>query len=131
MRYAPSEAELACMEAMDSADRLHYFISRSMECEEVWSLRNAEGWVSREHAGRAVIPVWPYRMLAENVAGEGEAADAVSLEHFVYHELNDLHMEAIGVEIIPGRESGLMLSASELFQIFDRKMDEEQYFIEG
>ena len=132
MRYAPSEAELACMAHMDAAERLHYFITRSMECEEVWSLRNTDGcWAIREGTDGPHLPLWPYRILAEACLSKGEAADAVSLEHFVYHELGELNLDGIKLEIMPGESPGMVLSASELFQIFDRKIDDEQYFIEG
>jgi len=131
MRYAPSETELTCMKGMDAAERLHYFITRSMECEEVWSLSNADGWAVREGDAGASIMVWPYRCLAEAFTMQGEHTDAVSLEHFVYHELNELSMNGIRLEILPDHRPGMVLSASELFQIFDRRMDDEQYFIEG
>lgn len=132
MRYAPTEAERACLKDMDEAERLLYFITRSMECEEVWSLRNAEGWATRETITGDILPLWPYRMLAEPFAAQGEAADAVSLEHFVYHELSDLNLDGIRLEIMPDAgQQGMILGASELFQVFDRKIDDEQYFIEG
>jgi len=128
VRYTPTEAEAAALQGMDETERLHYFITRAMECEEVWSLCDADGWVVRQDD---TMPLWPYRVLAEPHAGDGEAADAVSLEHFVYHLLPELKQEGIRLQVMPGGQPGPALTASELFRIFDSKMDEEQYFIEG
>jgi len=131
MRHEPTASELACLDTMDSAERLHYFISRTMESEEIWRLCDADDWGSREQDGSLVMPLWPYRGLAEPFAARGEATDAVSLEHFVYHDLKELHAEGIRVEVFPGNQPGMQMNAAELFHIFDRKLDEEQYFIEG
>jgi len=145
MRYAPSEAEFACLSEMDEPERLHYFITRSMECEEVWSLRNADGWATHETPTGEVLPLWPYRVLAEAFVSVETAADAVSLEHFVYRELNGMNLAGIKLEImplktvpientseiVPGVRRGMRIGAAELFHIFDRKLDDEQYFIEG
>ncbi len=131
MRHEPTATELACLDDLEPDERLHYFITRTMESEEVWRLCDADDWVSREVEGTTVMPLWPYRGLAEPFAKAGEAADAVSLEYFVYHELAELAAEGVQVEIFPGKAKGVQMGAAMLFRIFDGKMDEEQYFIEG
>ena len=133
MRHEPTASELLYLDEMEDDERLHYFITRTMESEEIWRLCDADDWVSRERDGVMVMPLWPYQGLATPFAESGEAADAVSLEHFIYHELNELHGEEIRVEVFPGagKKPGVVMSAAELFRIFDHKLDEEQYFIEG
>lgn len=131
MRYSPTPSEMLCLDRMKPDERLHYFISRTMESEELWRLCDADGWVIREESGTVLMPVWPYEGLAQACAGKGEAADAVSLEYFIYHELNSLHADGIGVEIFPAEQAGVRMSAAKLFRIFEAKIDQEQYFIEG
>lgn len=131
MHYEPTPSELLYLDSMSGEERLDYFITRSMECEEVWRLCDTDGWVIREKEGMVIMPLWPYRGLAEAAAGAGEAADAVSLEYFVYQELAELQAEGIRVEPFPGREAGLSMEAAMLLRIFDGKMEQEQYFIEG
>jgi len=131
MRHEPTPAELVYIDDMDVDERLNYFITRTMESEEIWRLCDTDDWITWQRDGMAVMPLWPYQGLSEPFAEEGEAADAVSLEYFVYHELNDLHARGIGVEVFPGRMQGIRMSAVDLFRIFDHKLDEEQYFIEG
>jgi len=131
MRYEPTSSELLYLDSMGGEERLDYFITRTMESEEVWRLCDIDGWVTREKDGVAIMPLWPYRGLAEAAASPGEAADAVSLEHFVYHELAALQAEGIRVEAFPASEGELSMEAAMLLRIFDGKMEQEQYFIEG
>ncbi|WP_167631687.1 DUF2750 domain-containing protein [Mariprofundus ferrooxydans] len=131
MRHEPTAAELLYLDDMDHEQRLHYFITRAMESEEIWRLCDSNGWSVRHDGESLIMPLWPYSGLAQPFAGSGETTDAVSLEHFVYHELNDLHASNILMEVLPGKQAGLRISAAKLFHIFDHKLDEEQYFIEG
>jgi len=131
VRYEPTPSELRYFDTMSGEERLDYFITRTMECEEVWRLCDVDGWVTREQEGVATMPLWPYRGLAEQCAETGEAADAVSLEYFVYHELAELQAEGVRVVPFPGGESAMTLDAAVLLRIFDGKMEQEQYFIEG
>jgi len=135
MRYEPTPSELLYLDSMDDDERLHYFITRTMETEEVWRLCDVDGWVTREKEGAVIMPLWPYEGLAEAAACPGEAADAVSLEHFVFHELAGLQDEGIRMEVFPGNPAGkgegVKMDAAMLLRIFDGKMEQEQYFIEG
>lgn len=131
MRYEPTPSELLYLDSMDGDERLDYFITRTMESEEVWRLCDVDGWVTREENGVVRMPLWPYEGLAGECAGPGEAADAVSLEYFVYSELAELQAEGIRMEIFPGKSDGVKMDAAMLLRIFDGKMEQEQYFIEG
>lgn len=131
MRYSPTPSELRYLDQMDREERLHYFITRTMESEELWRLCDIDGWVTREENGMVLMPLWPYEGLAQSCAIKGEAADAVSLEYFIYHELDDLHRESVIMDIFPASGAGVRMSAGELFRIFEAKIDQEQYFIEG
>lgn len=131
MRYEPTANELTYLDRLEGEERLLYFISRTMENEEIWRLCDAHGWVVREHDHGEVMQLWPYAGLAQDMASQGEAADAVSLEYFVHHELPELQSEGVMLEIFPGVLPGIHMSAARPHDIFDHKMDEEQYFIEG
>lgn len=131
MRHSPTPSELLYLDNMENEERLHYFITRTMESEELWRLCDIDGWVTREEDGRVLMPLWPYEGLAQACAGKGEAADAVSLEYFIYHELGELHGESVVMDIFPSGKPGVRMSAADLFRIFESKIDQEQYFIEG
>lgn len=135
MRCTPSEKELAEMPTMSASERLHYFLTRVIECEEVWSLGDDNGWVIKQEGERRVVAVWPYRVLADACAcGEQESQrpDAVSLEHFVYRVLGLVSDNDIEVAILPGPgHAGMVMPADALFEIIDRKLDTGEYFLEG
>jgi len=66
-RFGPSEVD-AVLRARPEK-RYAYFVNRVADWEEVWGLRNADGWVmSATDAGQQVAPFWPFRAFAERAA---------------------------------------------------------------
>jgi hypothetical protein len=135
MRYEPSSNELSAMAAMPAQERLHYFLTRSVESEEIWGLGDGSGWVVKEVDGRTLLPVWPYRVLA-GVCAEGEWEDqvpsAVSLEHFLHHVLKIMMDQDIQVEVLPTTAAeGEALDAGRLLSLFESMLDSGEYFLEG
>lgn len=135
MHLAPTTTEFELLEKASHEERLDYFLTRAMECEEIWGLSNSSGWVIKEEAGIDILPVWSYAVLAESnaqVEWSQYSADAISLEHFVYNILGQLKEQAIRIEILPTlQEAGLIIDAGSLFEIFERKLDTVEYFLEG
>ncbi len=135
MPYAPSEAELSSLKSASAEERLHYFLTRAMESEEVWGLGDRSGWRIKEVADKEMIAVWPYKPLAEACAGEdlGAAqADAVSLEQFVDRVLKLMADQRLLVEVFPTpTQPGHILHARELGELFESMMDSGEYFLEG
>lgn len=135
MHFAPSEKELIEIPTMSANERLHYFLARAVECEEVWSLGDDHGWAIKQQAGQSAIPIWPYRALATACACgdcERQHPDAVSLEHFLYRVLALMSDNDIQVEILPSPDcAGMLMPAETLFEILDRKLDTGEYFLEG
>lgn len=135
MHFAPTSNELSLLDEATPGERLDYFLTRSMEAEEVWSLSNGVGWIIKELDGKSVLPVWPYSELARAcVQGSQEKStpDAVSLEHFIYNLLPLMISQEILIEILPtGAQQGLVMEAQALFEIIERKLDTGEYFLEG
>ena len=135
MHHAPTATEFKILETASNEERLDYFLTRAMECEDVWGLSNASGWIIKEEDDCNLLPVWSYSVLAESCA-QGECSnhtpDSVSLEHFVYDVLKQLDQQDIWVEILPSpQRPGFIIEASALFEIFERKLDTAEYFLEG
>ncbi len=64
-----SDAEFAAVCALPAAERYAHFVKQVADGEEVWSLRNADGWVlSGNEAGDELVPVWPHARYAEACA---------------------------------------------------------------
>jgi hypothetical protein len=135
MHHAPTAAEFNLLENANHEERLDYFLTRAMECEEIWGLSKGAGWIIKEENKIDILPIWSYAVLAQRCAqGEwsGYSADTISLEHFVYSTLAQLEKQAIQVEILPSpHHAGLLIEAGTLFEIFERKLDTVEYFLEG
>lgn len=135
MRYKPSETELSDLQTMSAEQRMMYFLSRTCETEEIWSLGNDEGWLINESGNQRWITVWPYEVSAiQCKTADQESYDAatVSLEHFVYTLLPVMIEQNIMIEIFPAeQQSGRLFKASELFEIIEQMLDTGQYFLEG
>ena len=136
MHHAPTSTELNILSKASNEERLDYFLTRAMESEEVWGLSNQSGWVMREEEnGSCILPVWSYSTLSQSCA-QGDWAshtpDSVSLEHFVYRILVTLKEQQIQLEVLPSQhQSGLLIKADSLFEIFERKLDAVEYFLES
>jgi len=135
MHHAPTSAETKFLMDASSEELLDYFITRAMECEDIWGLSNASGWILRDHGENTYLPVWNYAVMADACAiGElsDYAADSMSLEHFAYGTLPQLRDMDAGVEFLATPErQGILLKADVLFEIIERKLDAEAYAPEG
>ncbi len=135
MQHAPLDNECALFEKMSSTERLHYAVTRMIECEEVWSLGGENGWQVRESGDSRVLSIWPYFQLALEHRPEVQRSfspQATSIEHFIYDMLQGFVEADIYLEIFPYKESqGHILSAEECFVLFEGILDSGAYFIEG
>lgn len=135
MHQAPTATEADLLKNATTQERLDYFLTRAMECEDVWGLSNASGWVMKEDSDTCILPVWPYAVMAEACAEdewEDYVPDSTSLEHFVYGILPQLREQAIDIAIMPTpQDPGLRVDAKALFEIFERKLDTVEYFLDG
>ena len=82
-----------------------------------------------------VLPVWPYQVFAKYCAmgdWQGYSPSAISLEHFIYNTLQLMKEQDLYVEIMPTAvKAGKVVSAEELFNLFEGMMDSGEYFLEG
>ena len=135
MRYSPSESELIEIESSSAEHRIHYFLTRIIEAEEVWSLGDDSGWAIKEVGDKAIIPIWPYKELATvcaQQAGDNQTAVAVSLEQFVYTVLPKIDQQNIQIEIMPtNNQAGKYIQAQALASIFEGMMESGEYYMEG
>jgi hypothetical protein len=135
MRHTPFDTEIAMFETMTAAERMQYATTRMIECEEVWSLGDENGWLIRDVDDRQLISIWPYRQLAMEHVPEGSESpipQATSLEYFVYGVLDMCQQDDIWLEVFPGREkAGMQMRAADLFEIMNGMLETNEYFIEG
>lgn len=135
MRYKPSDNELLEIETLSEELRLHYFLSRVIESEEVWGLGGEAGWLIKDLDDKTIIPLWPYELLATACAQQSPgrpATVAVSLEQFVYSLLPKIEQQNIQLEILPtNSQPGKIIQAQALAAIVEGMMESGEYYMEG
>ena len=135
MKYLPSATELLEVESCAEKERLHFFLTRAIESEEVWGLSNPSGWAMKEDKGLSILPVWPYEQMAINCAAnewQDYVPGAVSLEHFVYNLLPVMIKRDIKVEILPTKsQPGHLLAPRDLVSLFEGMLESGEYYMEG
>ena len=134
MQFNPTQSELNSLADMDGTERLQYFLTRTVEAEEVWALSDDEGWILQEEDGQTVLQVWPYEQLASDCIVNTCTCQpgATSLDHFVYTLLDRMIDEDINLEILPiKRKSGIRLTASKLNELYESLLEAGDYYLEG
>ena len=135
MQFKPTQSELDALGEMTLGDRMHYFLTRAVEAEEIWSLGDSAGWILREIDKKSTVQIWPYAELADQYAAfhnYTSSSSAVSLDHFVYNVLNTMISQDIDVEVFPvGSTPGQKFCAKELFDLINGLMESGDYYLEG
>jgi hypothetical protein len=121
------------IDTMTGPERVQYFLTRTLESEEIWGLADTQGWVLHEEEGKSILPLWPYRQFAnECIDAVSLEAQSTSLDHFVESILHKLVVQEIQVELWPTpRQRGVLLDATELQATFHSLMESGEYFLEG
>ena len=122
-------------EEYNDEQRLHYFLSRLIELEEVWGLANADGWLLLENNEQWNLPLWPSEILARRYRqGKWEDHDthSISLEHCLDQLLPLMSSKSIDARLLPSpTHAGLILSADSLMEIMQASIDAGEYYMEG
>jgi len=91
--------------ALDDQERLGYFIRKCADAEEVWALRNEEGWCGMgTEDGAEAIPFWPEAAFAELLAVEDWsdcAPTAIPLRDFLKHCLPGMDTDGVLAAVFP------------------------------
>lgn len=133
MRYQPYQYEYEALASISDKEILDYFLLRVFETEEVWGLKTGAHWFYNGDQ-QLTLPLWPYQQLAAEAAtGEWQhlQAEAESLEFFMYNLLDDLELEDIQVEIMPGPDKpGSLIPAAKLFNILEGMFEVGTYTLD-
>jgi len=135
MQFKPTQNELDTFSKMKAAERMQYFLSRTIEAEEVWGINDYAGWVLRDIGDNVVLQVWPYKQLCSDYIisqSESYMPGAVSIEHFVDNLLQIMMEQDIDIDIFPTKEAnGIRIKAAELYEILNNMLESGEYYMEG
>ena len=134
MRHAPYATEYLAVPVMSEGELMEYFLTRSFETEEVWTLQNDMDWFLLQRSGMQYLPVWPYQRFAEEALpdGGGYTVIAYALEDFVFETLPELIERDIGVEIMPRTTgAGCFITPHRLLDIIGGMFESGEYRLDG
>jgi hypothetical protein len=99
------EQDRKLMLALSPRERYGFFLQITVDTEEAWGLKNADGWVLAGDEGRDAFPLWPHEDLAAACAlGDWAAAvpEAIGLDELLEDLLPILEEDGIAVAVFPG-----------------------------
>lgn len=129
MSYLLRPQEMASVSGLPAEERLRHFIKRIADWEEVWSLRNQDGWVlSSTNGADEIAPFWSHPDYARACA-TGQWIDCepapITLEAFQQRWLPGMSKDHRSVAVFSTPHSaGLVLSAETLSQAIQAELDE-------
>ena len=94
--------------ALSSADRSSHFVGKAADWEQLWGVRNSEGWlvpVTPENI--EYFPVWPHPEYAQKIADEhfpGHYAEEITLDKFISNWLPKFEKDNVKVGVFPDKE---------------------------
>lgn len=135
MQFKPTYNESISLSGMDETERMQYFLTRSIETEEIWALSDSQGWILREQDNKTILQLWPYQQLANEYANahqESYFPSATSLDHLVHSLLSHLIEQDIKVELMPVKQSsGIYITAQKLNELYESLLEAGDYYLEG
>ena len=116
--------------SLDAPKRYQHFISKIADWEEVWSLKNTEGFVGMaDDNGNECIPFWPHPDYAEalaNIEWNDCKPEKIPLDAFIGKWLPGMEKDGINVAVFPTPESkGIMVNPKQLKT--DLEAESKQY----
>lgn len=134
MRYEPYAQEIASLASISEKETLDYFLLRVFETEEVWGLKEGPHWFMPSKDGQLIMPLWPYKRLAEEAAKgpwQSFTPQAESLEFFIYNLLDELEMDEVMIEIMPTPDKpGCLMQPTRLCSILEGMIESGSYSLD-
>lgn len=116
---------------LPAPDRLAHFLQLTADWEEVWGLKDPDGWVVRRAGGEPgeleAFPLWPHMAFAAACAvgaWEGAAPESISLDELLDSLLPLLDEGGLRAEVFPTpTDGGVFLSSEELLHRLEDELD--------
>ena len=119
MSYKINEKEIENVLSRNGEERYYHFIARVSDWEELWGLKDKNGWVTAEDdEGEKSIPFWPheeYARLCANGSWQGNDPTPIELSVFIEKWLPGMEKDGLLVAVFPTpSEKSLQISPSKL-----------------
>ena len=94
----------------DKSKQYEYFVKKVADFEEVWSLRDPQGWATLGLDDRSFFPVWPKKEFADickKEEWENYYSESIDLEEFLDEWLVGLKEDGIRVTLMWNDGNGI------------------------
>ena len=113
MTYSPNPKEVEAMFKRKGPERYKYTLRRILDCEQVWSLRNSEGWaLFGGNNVSAAMPIWPAEQFAKLCAIEDFSdcvPEMIPLRSFIEEWLSKLDNDNVLIAVLPDTSSNAVV----------------------
>lgn len=125
MSWEIEEGEVRQLLALPAQDRALTFFQLAADWEEVWGLKDAEGWVVARETD--ALPLWPHAVFAEACAQgawEGAAPEPLPIDDLLEDLLPLLAEDGLRVAVfpVPG-DPGLLMSPAEAGERLEAELE--------
>ncbi|MCW8880418.1 MAG: DUF2750 domain-containing protein [Kangiellaceae bacterium] len=108
MPYKLNPEQFESVLALSSADRYSHFVGKVADWQQLWGVKNGEGWLFPIIDGEfEYFPVWPHPEYAQKMSDlhfPGHSATEISLEQFLNEWLPDFEKDGVKVGVFPNKE---------------------------
>lgn len=110
----------------DKKIQYEYFIKKIADYEEVWSLRDEEGWATLGLKDKEFFPVWPKKEFAELCISEewnNYHSESIDLEEFLEDWIGGLREDDIRITAMWYNGSGIDIEWDKLKEDIERELE--------
>lgn len=127
MSYQLTKDQYQQQLTLSAEKRYAHFLTQIALWEEVWSLRNDEGWVGINSDGEECFPVWPHADFANSWATDDWSdcrAEAVPLDLWMERWLPGMEADGSLIAVFPVDhvDGGMVVDPSELFTAINEEL---------
>ncbi|WP_165840090.1 DUF2750 domain-containing protein [Motiliproteus coralliicola] len=130
MPYKMNEQQFQAVNDLSDDERYRHFISKVADWQQVWGVRNSEGWLTPATPDDLdYFPFWPHPEYAQRIADEhwpGHEAEEFDYEFLITEGLEQLSNDGMKVAVFPNLGwQCLVLDAKQLLN--DLLIESERY----
>lgn len=125
MSWEIEEGEVAQLLALPASDRALAFFQLAADWEEVWGLKDADGWLVAKDT--EAFPLWPHAVFAEACARgawEGTLPEPLSVDDLLEDLLPLLEEDGLQVAVFPVPEDpGVLMPPQEVVDRLEAELE--------
>ena len=130
MSYEMNKALYDSVVSLNAEERFAHFISKLGEYQELWSLKDQNGWVTVGVGEEECIPVWPHPTYGLEWASDEWSdcyPDAISLDSWMTNWLPGMGKDGVKIVVFPNKDGeGLMVTSERLLEAVSGELEKHK-----